>query len=107
MKIPSLGASKSLLRVIERCSSYLLWICRSIRLPLLAVCAPAAFHPLVEEAPQVFGTTGVPELSERLGFDLADAFACHVELLADLLERVVGIHVDTETHTQHLGFASG
>ena len=45
------------------------------------------------------------ELAQRLRFDLADALARDVELLADLLERVIGIHVDTEAHTQHLGFA--
>ena len=30
----------------------------------------------------------MPKLRERLRFDLADAFACHAELVADLLERV-------------------
>ena len=38
-------------------------------------------------------------------FDLPDAFTRDVELFADFLERVIGIHVDTETHAQHLGFA--
>src|ERR1700742_2365851 len=32
---------------------------------------------------------GVAELAERLGFDLPDALARHVEVLADLFERVL------------------
>ena len=45
------------------------------------------------------------QLPERLRLDLADSLAGHVELFADLFERVIGVHVDAEAHTQHLGFA--
>ena len=41
------------------------------------------------------------ELAQRLGFDLADALAGDRELLADLFERVVGVHADAEAHAQH------
>ena len=41
------------------------------------------------------------ELAQRLGLDLADALAGDRELLADLFERVVGVHADAETHPQH------
>ena len=41
------------------------------------------------------------ELAQRLGLDLADALARHRELLADLFQRVVGVHADAEAHAQH------
>ena len=41
------------------------------------------------------------QLAERLGLDLADALAGDRELLADLLEGVVGVHADAEAHAQH------
>ena len=47
------------------------------------------------------------QFSECLGFDLSDAFAGDVELLADFFQRVIGVHADTEAHTQHLGFPRG
>ena len=43
----------------------------------------------------------VSQLAQRLRFDLADALASHVELLADFFQRVVGVHVDAEAHAQH------
>ena len=36
---------------------------------------------------------------------LADALARHRELLADLFERVVGVHADAEAHAQHALFS--
>ncbi len=47
------------------------------------------------------------QLAQRLGFDLTNPLTGHVELLADFLEGVIGVHVDTETHAQHLGLAGG
>src|SRR5437588_11476331 len=41
------------------------------------------------------------QLPERLGLDLPDALARDRELLADLFERVVGVHADAEAHAQH------
>src|ERR1700739_256581 len=41
------------------------------------------------------------ELPQRLRFDLTDTLARHRELLADLFERVVGVHADAEAHAQH------
>src|SRR3546814_18521460 len=49
----------------------------------------------------------VLQLAERFRLDLADAFARHAELLADFLERVVGVHPDAETHAQHAFLARG
>src|SRR6185437_12266861 len=56
---------------------------------------------LVEEAAEHPRAAGVLELAQRLGLDLADALARHRELLADLLEGVVGVHADAEAHAQH------
>ena len=41
-------------------------------------------------------TARVHQLPQRLGFDLADALTRHVELLAQLLQRAVGVHADAE-----------
>ena len=51
-----------------------------------------------EEASELAAARGVLELPERLGLDLAYALAGHRELLADLFQRVVGIHADAEAH---------
>src|SRR6185369_12998790 len=59
----------------------------------------------VDEAAQLVAAAGVLELAQRLGFDLADALAGHVELLADFFQRVVRAHFDAEAHAQHFGFA--
>ena len=66
---------------------------------LVLNCARAA--SVVQEAPELSGARGVLELAQRLRLDLADALARHAELLADLLERVVGVHADAEAHAQH------
>src|SRR5579885_3632925 len=62
---------------------------------------------LVEEGAQVFRARRMAQLAQGLGLDLADALAGDVELLADLLQRVVGVHVDAKAHAQHLGLARG
>src|SRR6185312_4185611 len=62
-------------------------------------------HPAVlvihQEAAQLLAAARVAQLAQRLRLDLADALARDIELLADLFERVVGIHVDAEAHAQH------
>ena len=47
------------------------------------------------------------QLPQRLGLDLTNAFARHRKLLADLFQRVVGVHADAEAHAQHAFFARG
>src|SRR6186997_3345657 len=69
-------------------------------------------HALVEsvfdeEAAQLFRSTRMTQLAQRLRFDLTNALARHIELLAHFFQRVVGVHVDTEPHTKHLGFTRG
>jgi hypothetical protein len=39
--------------------------------------------------------------SVALGLDLPDALSRHRKLLADLFQRVVGIHADAKAHAQH------
>src|SRR6201995_2743786 len=55
----------------------------------------------VEEAAQLSASARMLQLAQRLGLDLADALAGHRELLADFLQRVVGVHADAEAHAQH------
>src|SRR5437763_10774459 len=70
-------------------------------------CGRGLFASGVEEAAQFARAARVLELPERLRLDLADALAGDRELLADLLERVVGVHADPEAHAQDALFARG
>src|SRR5579864_4881307 len=56
---------------------------------------------IIQEAPQLPRPRRMLELPQRLGLDLADALSRHRELLADLFQRVVGVHADAEAHAQH------
>src|SRR6185436_20976822 len=56
---------------------------------------------VIQEAPQFPAPARVLQLAQRLRLDLADALARHRELLADLLQRVIGVHADAEAHAQH------
>lgn len=62
---------------------------------------------LVEERPQFFAPARVFELAQRFGLNLADTLAGYVKLLSDLFQRMVGVHTDTETHTQDAFFTRG
>src|ERR1700687_807373 len=65
--------------------------------------APLAFT--LDKAAQLLRPRRMAQLAQRLGFDLPDALARDVELLADFLQRVIGVHLDSEAHPQHLGLA--
>src|SRR2546430_271631 len=65
--------------------------------------APLAFT--LDEAAQLLRPRWMAQLAQRLGFDLPDALARDVELLADFLQRVIGVHLDPEAHPKHLGLA--
>src|SRR6185503_16728587 len=54
------------------------------------------------EAAQMTRTREVPELAERLRFDLANALSSHAEPCPDLLERMIGPLADPEPQPQHL-----
>src|SRR3546814_14889682 len=62
---------------------------------------------LIQEAAHLAAARRVLQLAQRLRLDLADALARHAELLADLFERVVGVHSDAEAHAQHALLARG
>src|SRR5581483_10917764 len=61
----------------------------------------------IEKAAQAAGVARVRKFSQRLRLDLADALAGDREALADLFERVVGIHADAEAHAHDVLFARG
>src|SRR5499427_638609 len=60
---------------------------------------------IIQKAAQLAAAARVLELAQRFGLVLSDALARHRELLADLFQRVVGIHPDAEAHAQHALFA--
>src|SRR5262245_51115108 len=62
---------------------------------------PGMASSIVEEAPQLAAARRMLELAQGLRLDLADALARHRELLADFLQRVVGVHADAKAHAQH------
>src|SRR5690349_13479648 len=61
-------------------------------------------HPslALHEALQPLRPGRVAQLPERLRLDLADALARHLEVLPDLLERVVALLADAEAHPEDL-----
>src|SRR6266545_4041144 len=55
-----------------------------------------------QEAPELLGARGVPELAQGLGLDLADALPGDRKVLPDLLERVLAAIREPEAEAQHL-----
>src|SRR5689334_13148004 len=66
----------------------------AVILPVRRTSPPRPDSPesVVQKAPQLARSRRVLELAQGLGLDLADALAGDRELLADLFERMVGIH---------------
>src|SRR6266852_8843776 len=62
---------------------------------------------IIQKAPQLPRPARVLQFPQRLGLDLADALAGDRELLADLFERMVGVHADAEAHALHPLLARG
>src|SRR5262245_33518341 len=62
---------------------------------------------MIEEAPEYPWSARVLELPQRLRLDLTDALAGHRELMADLLQRVVGAYANAKAHAQHAFLARG
>src|SRR5574342_614837 len=62
---------------------------------------------VLHEALEPLGARGVAQLAQRLGLDLADALAGHLEVLPHLLQGVIGLLADAEAHAQHLLLARG
>src|SRR5262249_53130910 len=55
----------------------------------------------VPETPQFPAPARMLQLPQRLRLDLTNALARHRELLADLLEGVIGVHADSEAHPEN------
>ena len=47
------------------------------------------------------------QLTKRLGLDLSDSLSRDRELTTYFFKRVVSIHIDSESHSQHFGFSLG
>ena len=58
----------------------------------------------VEEALQYLRPGRMPQFAQCFSFDLTDALSGDIELFADFLKGVIGVHVDAKPHPQNLGF---
>src|SRR6266545_2914916 len=77
--------------------------------PFVGTRRASLYHTLLalDEALEALGARRVPELPQRLRLDLPDPLARDLEILADLLERVVALLADAEAHPEHLLLARG
>src|SRR6266508_243341 len=77
--------------------------------PLVRTRRASLYHTLLalDEALEALRARRMPELPQRLRLDLADALARDLEVLADLLQRVVALLADAEAHPEHLLLAGG
>ena len=57
---------------------------------------PAAAQSVIDKALELLRPTRMPELAERLGFDLPDPLASDLEVLPHLFEGVVALFPDPE-----------
>jgi hypothetical protein len=55
---------------------------------------------VIDKAPQHLTAAGMPQLAECFGFDLADALARHIKVVAYFLQRMRRFHADAKTLTQ-------
>src|SRR2546428_587638 len=72
-----------------------------------ARCATRRGCASFEEALKLAQPRRVAHLAQRLGLDLADAFARDLELLADFFERAAVAIPKAEAQFEHLAFAVG
>ena len=49
----------------------------------------------------------MPQFAQSLRLDLSNSLSGDIKLLAHLIQSMVGVHVDAEAHTKHLGFPRG
>src|SRR6266508_2638371 len=77
--------------------------------PLVRTRRASLYHTLLalDEALEALRARRMPELPQRLRLDLADALARDLEVLADLLQRVVALLAEAEAHPEHLLLARG
>ena len=62
---------------------------------------------LVQEILQLLASGGVPQFSEGLGLDLADALPGDIKLLAHFLQGAGTAVLNTEAQLQHLFLTGG
>src|SRR5205814_7404414 len=62
----------------------------------------SGLRPSLEERLELARARRMPQLPQRLRFDLADAFTRYGEVLADFLERVLAAVAHAEPHLDHL-----
>src|ERR1039458_4399689 len=86
-------------RALTFCGTALLWTGKPV--PTLLV--PDSVH----ERPQFPRARWMAQLAQRLGLDLADAFAGYCERLADFLKSVLRAVFQPEAHLDNLFFAWG
>ena len=55
----------------------------------------------------MIGAGRVAQFAQSLGFDLTNTFTGNVELLTYFFQSMVGVHIDTETHSQDFRFTGG
>src|SRR6478672_13964094 len=65
----------------------------------------SALRSTFEERPQLAATGGVPQLAQRLRFDLADALPRDGEVLTHLFERVLAAVAHAKPHLDDFLFA--
>ncbi len=63
--------------------------------------APSESALLLEKRSEPPAAAWMLEFSKCFRFDLPDPLACHAELLADFLERVIRVHPDAKTHAKN------
>src|SRR5580658_1394095 len=61
----------------------------------------------IHKRPQLARPRRMPQFPQRLGFDLADAFAGYCERLADFFESVFAAVFESEAHLDYFFFARG
>ena len=55
-----------------------------------------------QEATQLFGSARVSQLAQSLRLYLPDSLAGDIKLFAYFLKRVIGVHIDAESHSAEL-----
>jgi len=63
------------------------------------------FLQAIDKAAELLAPAWMPQLAQRLGFDLTYALAGNLEVLADFLQRMICALADAEPLPQHLFFA--
>jgi hypothetical protein len=58
---------------------------------------PHVSSSVIDKAPQHLAAAGMAQFAERLGFDLADALACHIKVMAHFFQRMRRVYANAKT----------